>query len=95
MFRCANITLFAGSRQLRLIRSVIMLAGAAVSVSAQATTRPTTAQAGTVVRTDGADLVIDRLDLVLLPNPLGSAVVEREGVKVRGLIMVAHVTNRA
>lgn len=71
-----------------------MLASVAASVSAQATTRPTTAQAGTVVRTAGADLVIDSLDLVLLPNPLGSVGVEGAGVKVKGLVMVARVTNR-
>lgn len=79
---------------MRLIRSVIVLAGVAASAGAQATTRPTTAQAGTVARSAGADLVIDSLDLVLLPKPLGSAGLEGEGVKVRGLVMVARVTNR-
>ena len=79
---------------MRLIRSVILLAGVAASVSAQATTRPTTAVAGTVVRTAGADLVIDSLDLALMPNPLGSAGVDGNGVRVKGLIMVARVTNR-
>lgn len=79
---------------MRLIRSVIVLAGVAASVGAQATTRPTTAQAGTVARTAGADLVIDSLDLVLLPKPLGSVGLEGEGVRVKGLVMVARVTNR-
>ena len=80
---------------MRLIRSVILIGGVAGTVSAQATTRPTTAVAGTVVRTAGADLVIDSLDLVLSPNPFGSAEVDANGVKVKGLIMmVARVTNR-
>ena len=79
---------------MRLSHTAIILACAAASVSAQATTRPTTAVAGTVVRAAGADLVIDSLDLVLLPNPLGSAVVDGNGVKVKGLIIVARVTNR-
>ncbi len=47
-----------------------------------------------MARNAGADLVIDSLDLVLMPDPLGSAVVDGSGVKVKGLIMVARVTNR-
>lgn len=45
---------------MRRMRTVILLSGFAVTLGAQATTRPRTAVAGTVVR--GADLVIDSLD---------------------------------
>ncbi len=51
---------------MRLIRSILLLAGVAGTLSAQATTRPRTATAGTVAtRTAGADLVIGS---VLVPG---------------------------
>ena len=76
------------------VRSGIMPAGVATMVGAQATTRPTTAVAGTAARNAGADLVIDSLDPVLTPNPLCSEVVDGSGVKVKGLNLVVRVTNR-
>lgn len=80
---------------MRLIRSILLLAGVAGTLSAQATTRPRTAVAGTVAsRTAGADLVIDSLDLVLSRTSGASATVNGNGVQVKGLVLVARVTNR-
>lgn len=77
---------------MRRIRTVILLSGLAATVGAQATTRPRTAVAGAAVRTAGADLVIDSLDLVLSRG--ASAMANANGVQVKGLVFVARVTNR-
>ena len=76
------------------IRSVVLLACVAGSASAQATTRPTTAVAGTVVRTPGADLVIDSLDVRMAPGFLADVDATKNSVQINGLVLVARVTNR-
>jgi hypothetical protein len=79
---------------MRLIRTVVLLSGLSVTLGAQATTRPTTAVAGTVVRPAGADLVIDNLDLKHTPGVGAAVKVEANALRVTGLVMVARITNR-
>lgn len=78
---------------MRRIRTAVLLSAFAATLGAQATTRPRTEVAGTVVRA-GADLVIDSLLLVMSPLPGSSASVSANGVHVKGLMMQARVTNR-
>ena len=76
------------------IRSVVLLACVAGSASAQATTRPSTAVAGTVVRTPGADLVIDSLDVRMATGSQAEFDGSKNFVQIDGLVLVARVTNR-
>ena len=76
------------------LRSVVLLVCAVGSANAQATTRPTTEVAGTVVRTPGADLVIDSLDVRMATGIMADVDATRNSVQINGLVLVARVTNR-
>lgn len=78
---------------MQLIRSVVLLACVAGSASAQITTRPTTAPAGTVLAA-GADLVIDSLDVRMAAGFLADVDAVKNSVQINGLVLVARVTNR-
>ena len=78
---------------MQLIRSVVLLSCVAGSASAQIATRPTTAPAGTV-RTAGADLVIDSLDVRMAAGFFADVDAVKNSVQINGLVLVARVTNR-